>query len=86
MRGTHLGYTLDWKQAEGKFKCPSHGSGYDREGINFEGPAPRPTNRARIAMTPDDRGGRGPVLFLAEGQRDNSTIQAHTYPPERTLK
>ena len=41
-RCTHLGCTPDWKPAENKFKCPCHGSGYDSEGVNFEGPAPRP--------------------------------------------
>ena len=40
-RCTHLGCTPDWKPSENKFKCPCHGSGYDGEGINFEGPAPR---------------------------------------------
>jgi len=39
---THLGCTPDWKASENKFKCPCHGSGYDPEGVNFEGPAPRP--------------------------------------------
>jgi nitrite reductase/ring-hydroxylating ferredoxin subunit len=37
-RCTHLGCTPDWKASENKFKCPCHGSGYDSEGINFEGP------------------------------------------------
>ena len=37
---THLGCTPDWKEAEQKFKCPCHGSGYDPEGVNYEGPAP----------------------------------------------
>jgi cytochrome b6-f complex iron-sulfur subunit len=41
-RCTHLGCTPEWKSAENKFKCPCHGSGYDSEGVNFEGPAPRP--------------------------------------------
>lgn len=52
-RCTHLGCTPDWKPAEDKFKCPCHGSGYDSEGINFEGPAPRPMDRAHIEMAPD---------------------------------
>ncbi len=52
-RCTHLGCTPDWKPAEHKFKCPCHGSGYDDEGINFEGPAPRPMDRARIEVAPD---------------------------------
>src|SRR5690349_2114204 len=52
-RCTHLGCTPDWKASENKFKCPCHGSGYDSEGINFEGPAPRPMDRARVELTPD---------------------------------
>ncbi len=52
-RCTHLGCTPDWKPAENKFKCPCHGSGYDSEGINFEGPAPRPMDRARVQIAPD---------------------------------
>jgi cytochrome b6-f complex iron-sulfur subunit len=52
-RCTHLGCTPDWKPSENKFKCPCHGSGYDSEGINFEGPAPRPMDRAHIEVAPD---------------------------------
>ena len=52
-RCTHLGCTPDWKPAEHKFKCPCHGSGYDDEGVNFEGPAPRPMDRAHIEVAPD---------------------------------
>jgi len=47
-RCTHLGCTPEWKSAENKFKCPCHGSGYDSEGVNFEGPAPRPMDRAHV--------------------------------------
>jgi cytochrome b6-f complex iron-sulfur subunit len=49
-RCTHLGCTPDWKSAENKFKCPCHGSGFDSEGINFEGPAPRPLDRAHVEL------------------------------------
>jgi cytochrome b6-f complex iron-sulfur subunit len=52
-RCTHLGCTPDWKPSENKFKCPCHGSGYDSEGINFEGPAPRPMDRAHVEQAPD---------------------------------
>jgi cytochrome b6-f complex iron-sulfur subunit len=52
-RCTHLGCTPDWKPSENKFKCPCHGSGYDSEGINFEGPAPRPMDRAHVELAPD---------------------------------
>ena len=47
---THLGCTPDWKASENKFKCPCHGSGYDIEAINFEGPAPRPMDRAHVEV------------------------------------
>ncbi|MCS6954133.1 MAG: Rieske 2Fe-2S domain-containing protein [Bryobacterales bacterium] len=50
---THLGCTPDWKPSENKFKCPCHGSGYDSEGINFEGPAPRPMDRAHVELDVD---------------------------------
>jgi len=52
-RCTHLGCTPDWKPSENKFKCPCHGSGYDSEGINFEGPAPRPMDRAHVELDPE---------------------------------
>jgi len=52
-RCTHLGCTPDWKAGENKFKCPCHGSGYDSEGVNFEGPAPRPMDRAHVEKSPD---------------------------------
>lgn len=48
---THLGCTPNWLENEGKFKCPCHGSGFYKTGINFEGPAPRPLERFRVALT-----------------------------------
>ena len=51
---THLGCTPNYLAAEGKFKCPCHGSGFRAAtGINFEGPAPRPLERCRIALADD---------------------------------
>jgi cytochrome b6-f complex iron-sulfur subunit len=50
---THLGCTPNYLSAEGKFKCPCHGSGFRTTGINFEGPAPRPLERARIVLAED---------------------------------
>ena len=47
---THLGCTPNWIESENKFKCPCHGSGYDMEGRNFEGPAPRPMDRAHVEL------------------------------------
>ena len=50
---THLGCTPNWLDAEKKFKCPCHGSGFTKFGINFEGPAPRPLERYRISVADD---------------------------------
>ncbi len=50
---THLGCSPNWLPAENKFKCPCHGSGFYRTGVNFEGPAPRPLERARILLSDD---------------------------------
>lgn len=50
---THLGCTPSYLSAEGKFKCPCHGSGFRLTGINFEGPAPRPLERTRIVLAED---------------------------------
>lgn len=50
---THLGCTPNYLSAENKFKCPCHGSGFRTTGVNFEGPAPRPLERARVVLAED---------------------------------
>lgn len=71
---THLGCTPNWLEGEQKFKCPCHGSGFYKTGINFEGPAPRPLERHGIRLAEDgmlevDKS----VKFQRElGQWDNS--------------
>jgi len=50
---THLGCTPNWLEGEQKFKCPCHGSGFYKDGINFEGPAPRPLERYAIKLADD---------------------------------
>ncbi len=47
---THLGCTPNWLANDNKFKCPCHGSGFYKTGINFEGPAPRPLERFKIYL------------------------------------
>lgn len=50
---THLGCTV--KPAPGsEFHCPCHGSRYREDGANYSGPAPRPLDRYRIEIAPDD--------------------------------
>jgi cytochrome b6-f complex iron-sulfur subunit len=50
---THLGCTPNWLETEQKFKCPCHGSGYYKTGVNFEGPTPRPLERYAISLADD---------------------------------
>lgn len=50
---THLGCAPAWLEGERKFKCPCHGSGFYASGVNFEGPAPRPLERAAIKIDDD---------------------------------
>jgi cytochrome b6-f complex iron-sulfur subunit len=49
---THLGCSPNWLAAENKFKCPCHGSGFYKTGVNFEGPAPGRWS-ARIVLSDD---------------------------------
>ncbi len=46
----HLGCTIPWKEAEGRFICPCHGSNYDRHGVLIKGPAPRPMDLMPIEV------------------------------------
>jgi cytochrome b6-f complex iron-sulfur subunit len=50
---THLGCIVIWQENEQKFKCPCHGSGFYRDGVNFEGPAPRPLERYAVGIADD---------------------------------
>ena len=62
---THLGCTPNWLSEENKFKCPCHGSGYYMNGVNFEGPTPRPLER--FAVTVDPTG-------MLKNMRDNGSM------------
>lgn len=50
---THLGCTPNWLASDQKFKCPCHGSGFLKSGINIEGPAPRPLERYKVMRAED---------------------------------
>ena len=70
---THLGCVPNWLPAELKFKCPCHGSGYYMNGINFEGPAPRPLERYAISLTPNGtiKVDKTKIYRYEKGQWDN---------------
>lgn len=50
---THLGCIPNWLKGDVKFKCPCHGSGFYMNGVNFEGPAPRPLERFKVSVEND---------------------------------
>lgn len=50
---THLGCITIWQEGERRFKCPCHGSVFHADGINVEGPAPRPLPRYAIRIAED---------------------------------
>ncbi len=70
---THLGCTPRWLPSEDKFKCPCHGSGFKRSGVNFEGPAPRPLERFKITLAEDGQilVERGKNFRQEKGEWDN---------------
>lgn len=50
---THLGCVPPWRQNEGLFHCPCHGSKFSIEGDVLRGPAREPLYRAPVEMTED---------------------------------
>ena len=73
---THLGCTPDWLPAAQKFKCPCHGSGYYKNGINFEGPTPRPLERFAISLARGrpDPGGQEYEVPVRKGPVGGSAV------------
>jgi len=52
-RCTHLGCTPNWFDAENRFKCPCHGSNFNKDGDVIAGPAPKPLWRCAIKRADD---------------------------------
>jgi cytochrome b6-f complex iron-sulfur subunit len=71
---THLGCPPNWLANEQKFKCPCHGSGFYISGINFEGPAPRPLERFKVAMADDGQ------IMVDKGQKFQEELQQWSDP------
>ena len=71
---THLGCPPNWLAAEQKFKCPCHGSGFYITGINFEGPAPRPLERFKVALADDGQ------IMVDKSQRFQQELGQWTDP------
>lgn len=67
---THLGCIPSWLPNDRKFKCPCHGSGFKANGVNFEGPAPRPLERFKVYVDGDTLIVDRSKKFLAMGPND----------------
>ncbi len=67
---THLGCIPSWLPNDRKFKCPCHGSGFKPDGVNFEGPAPRPLERFKITLEGNEVVVDRSQKFLAMGPSD----------------
>jgi cytochrome b6-f complex iron-sulfur subunit len=52
-RCTHRGCLIEWDGEEDGFRCPCHGSRFDRVGQVVNGPAERPLERMRVVPQPD---------------------------------
>lgn len=79
---THLGCTPRWLAAEDKFKCPCHGSGFYRSGMNFEGPAPRPLDRFAVSLNENGQ----LVVDKSKIYKMQPSIEPEEQYPESVLK
>ena len=64
-RCTHLGCTPNWFDVEGRFKCPCHGSNFNRDGDVIAGPAPKPLWRCAVKLADDGQ------LLIDKGRLEN---------------
>jgi cytochrome b6-f complex iron-sulfur subunit len=52
-RCTHLGCTLNYDSISGQFRCPCHGSRFDRTGRRIAGPARKPLRELPMQRKPN---------------------------------
>lgn len=67
---THRHCTVPWNgdDREGPFRCPCHGSAFDRHGVRLSGPAPRPLDLLPLSF---DSEGNARIDTDIINQRDN---------------
>lgn len=75
-RCPHLGCTVPWNEEEQKFRCPCHGSVYNKKGEVLDGPAPRPMD-----LFPVEYNDKGELLIDT-----GNVIERSDYDPEQLLK
>lgn len=50
---SHLGCSVKWDNAGGRFRCPCHGGVYDENGAVVAGPPPQPLTRLDVKIEND---------------------------------
>jgi cytochrome b6-f complex iron-sulfur subunit len=76
---THMGCKVPWNQSEACFHCPCHNSKFDRNGVEFAGPAKRPLALVQLSVRAN-----GDVVVTPDKQTDRKEYdpsQAAPYPP-----
>jgi len=53
-RCTHLGCSVNWKEADNAYVCPCHDAKFDPEGAVLDGPPPRPLDRFSAFRVTED--------------------------------
>lgn len=51
---SHLGCNVKWNTANNGFDCPCHGSTFDKNGKNINGPAPKPLKWYKLTLIGDN--------------------------------
>ena len=59
---THIGCTLSWSGEDKEYKCPCHGSVFNKNGDVIKGPAPKSLPWYGVSLSPDGR------LFVSQSQ------------------
>jgi cytochrome b6-f complex iron-sulfur subunit len=52
---THLGCIPSWQPALRQLRCPCHGSAFRADGVQIDGPAPRPLERLKLFLDEEGR-------------------------------
>lgn len=73
---THMGCKVPWKQSEGCFHCPCHNSKFDRNGVEFAGPAKRPLALCAITVQAN-----GDIVVNPDKQTDRKAYDPSQVTP-----
>ena len=79
---THLGCVVLWDEAAERFRCPCHGSGFDRRGMQLRRPRPAAAGTMRQSARRTTAAWKSPPGRLFAKNLDNGTIRRAMSRPE----